>query len=161
MTSARISAISAEITNDPEGLGYAGMPDAEVARVMNAIDPVSPRTVFQSVHIGLIHQTIDNMVDANGIPVWEYVEAAQGAQDATGIAARAALRLRNARADYPDVRVDSPIFQAQLGVLVSAGLLTQAQSDVITALGAIPVSRAGELGLGPVHHLEIAEARRG
>jgi len=45
--------------------------------------------------------------------------------------------------------------------MVAAGAMTAQHKADMMALGDASVSRAAELGLGTVHHLDVAEARRG
>ena len=51
--------------------------------------------------------------------------------------------------------------QALAAAAVSQGLFTQAQADRLRALGKHMISRADQLGLAPVTHQMVAEARNG
>jgi hypothetical protein len=46
-----------------------------------------------------------------------------------------------------------------LDTMVQAGAMTQANRDAMVALGNILVSRAEELGVGNVTHIDVGEAR--
>src|SRR6056297_877635 len=122
--------LTAELTDDPLGRGYAGMTDAEAEASLNTAD----REVQTTVPAGVLHQAMDNLVDANSVPVWEALDAHRTAETNAGAAVRAAYRLRDAIAGYPAVNVHSPLFSGQLAILVSAEILTQAQADSLVAL---------------------------
>lgn len=109
---------------------------AEKLAAINALTVAGPTV---TVSRGDIRQHFDNMVDANGAPVWEDIEAHKGDTSALGVACRAALRLRDAPGDYPPVDVNAVMFQQQLAALVTGTVLTQAQSDSTTALGATQI----------------------
>lgn len=155
-------ALKTELDTDPLARGYAAMSDGEAAASLNAAD----RTVTQAVPPGDLHQAMDNLVNGDGVPIWEAAEAHKDAASAMGVAVRAALRLRDAIAGYPDVNVHSPLFEGQLSVLVGDGsgdgtnsVMTQAQADSLVALGNITISRAQELGLGAVRWQDVMRAR--
>src|SRR5690606_24567694 len=135
--------------------GYAAMGDAEVVASLTTADRPRARLVPR----GDLRQRFDNLADADGVPVWETIEAHEGDDDALGVACRAALRLRDAPGDYPPIDVAAPMFAAQLAALVSGGVLTQDQAEGITAMGVEMVSRAEELGLGRVKPGYVAAAR--
>ncbi len=148
------AALKAELAEDPAGLGYAGKTREQKEALLNAL----ARTVAGDVAVGRLHQMLDNMVTAQGIPVWELIEAHAADQDATGIACRAAIRLRSARADYPPVNTRSAVMQAQLAILAAAEILTGEQAATITAAGDVVASRAEELGLGRVTAGDVEQA---
>lgn len=150
MNAAQLALLTAELAKP----AYAEMTDAEKLAAINA------KTEARPVALGILHQALDNMADGQGVPVWEAIEAGTDGAAGFNIACRAAVRLRSARADYPDVDVTSPMFAAQLAALVAGGALTQAQADAVTALGANQRSVAEALGLGLVKpgHVELAVA---
>ena len=148
-------ALKAELTSDPLTRGYASMSDEAAAASLNTVN----RSVAQGVPVGTLHHELDNMTNGSGVPVWEAIEGRKDAQDAAGVASRAALRLRGARADYPLVNVGSTMFQGQLNQLVFALILTQVQANALTALGQRAVSRAEELGLGSIRPGDVQHAR--
>lgn len=149
------STLADELATDPLGRGYAAMSDEAVAASLMAVDRPRARLVSR----GDLRQRFDNLADAQGMPVWETIEAHRNDQGALGIACRAALRLRDAPGDYPPIDVSAPMFQAQLAALVAGGVLTQEQAEGITAMGVEMVSRAEELGLGRVKPGYVAAAR--
>jgi hypothetical protein len=154
---AQTAVLADELTLDPLARGYAAMTDREAADDLNA--PARPAR--RRVALGDLHQYIDNLADGGGVPVWEAIESNQADAGALGVACRAALRLRGARADYPPVNLDNAMVQGQLDGLVTGGVLSAAQKAGILALGDTTVSRAAELGLPGLGHLDIARARGG
>lgn len=150
-----MTTLAEELATDPLGRGYAAMSDEAVAASL--MEPNRPRA--RLVPRGDMRQRFDNLADADGVPVWETIEAHKGDNDALGIACRAALRLRDAPGDYPPIDVAAPMFAAQLAALVAGGVLTQEQAEGITAMGVELVSRAEELGLGRVKPGYVAAAR--
>ncbi|TVR65352.1 MAG: hypothetical protein EA420_03385 [Candidatus Competibacteraceae bacterium] len=122
-------------------------------------------TVHERVPKGVLFQELDNFVHASGAPVWEAIEASvalTGEAEPVAIACRAAVRLRDAGPDYPPVNVQSPMLQTQLTILVAGGILTQAQADLLAALGdrEVTIWEAGDVSL-PVWERDVKEARNG
>ena len=145
-----------EIIEDPLSRGYAQMTDAEIVVSLNAPDRPSARRIA----VGPLVQQFDTMTDSNGLPVWEGIEAAAAQTDTTlGVVARQALRLRDARPDYPPVNVQSPAMQLALDTFVGAGLLQEDDRNHIEALAL--GSRAEELGLGRVTERDVFVSRGG
>ena len=148
------AALKAELEGDPAGLGYDGQTSNRKAELLNAMSRAG------GVAVGELHQALDNMADANGVPVWEWIEGHAADASAAGMACRAAIRLRNAHPSYPAVRTRGATFVAMTQTIVAAGGMTDAQAEALRALADDQVSRAQELGLGVVttHDVELAEA---
>jgi hypothetical protein len=114
----------------------------------------TPETGTKPVAIGDVFAYVDSQMNAAGnYPLWAAIKgvATGPVPDASDAAARGlygaavmAVELRNAP-NRKETRVTEPAFQFLMGALVSAGLMTQAQSDAVLALADTPISRAEKL----------------
>ena len=139
---------------------YDSMSDQEVADMLRLRDQPG------DIALGELNQEIDNMADANGVPVWEHIVAGaaitSGTPDeiALGIACRAALRLlRDARPDYPGVNTRSATFAANIDRLVAGGALTAIQGDALTGKSDNRRSRGEVAGVGNPNWRDVQRAR--
>ena len=149
-----IAKLRAELTEDPEGYGYADLPDPEAANALNAPTRPSRGTVAAA--------EVRRFVLLNGI--WPRLTAAQNAPDQF-IAGTAQTILQTlAPNSFDEIRMGDPAVAKAVGdmleTMVAAGVMTADQRDKMMALGDVIISRAEELGLERVHHLDVAEARR-
>lgn len=129
-----------------------------------ATDALNRRDQPGDVTLGELNQEIDNMVDANGIPAWEKIEA--GAvltapeQLPLAVACRAALRLlRDSRPDYPGVNTRSATFSRNIDALVAGGALSSTQGNLLKGKSDNRRSLAEINGLGRVRVGHIEQAR--
>lgn len=150
-----IADLLAELESGHPDTGAYSSDDDEAVKELHALNRPG------GVGLGDVWQTIDNMLDANSVPVWEAIEAGQSDEEGFGVACRAAIRVRGARADYPPVNTRSPVFSAQIDALVTGGALSEAQGNEIKGLSDNLQSRASELGLGRVKGVHVKEARNG
>lgn len=132
-----IAGLKTELTSDPLGRGYVVMSDADAAISLNTAN--RPGTT--------ISLTGDDLM--NKVIVWTEVEALTAAKRDT-----LAILLK---AGELDLTAGSKAV-AYLASLFGAATATRAN---FLALAAAPVSRAAELGLPPVSHSDVGEARRG
>jgi hypothetical protein len=150
-----IPALARELADDPLGLGYAALSDAEAADALNA--PSRPgRQVVRTVDVR-------RYVLLHGI--WPAVQAvAANAPDDFHRGTAVTILQTLAPNSFDEIRMDEPEIRAavsgMLDTMVAAGAMTAQHKADMMALGDATVSRAAELGLGPVHHLDVAEARR-
>lgn len=142
--------LTAELQNDPAGLGYATMTDAEVATAINATTQAARQLV----------------------PLWQIKKAA--------IESNLWLAIKNAAASHADAQVqgvanvtldyisdsrfenldmDLASTQAMLGALVAGGVVTQDFVDALDAMADTTTSRANVLGLGTVSDGHVKSAR--
>ena len=142
-----MSILSDELTNDPLSRGYSGMDDeAAAADIMTVYrDGEVPE---REIKLQLMRQqTYSGICDA---------------RNDTGHAGHAVAvmcyELLNDN-DRADIDVTDADIVTQLAALVATGLLTQANSDEITALKNNRRSRADELGLSNVRAGTVARAR--
>lgn len=140
--------LQTELSNDPLQRGYAGMTDAECAADLNE------KRYAQVAERWITERTIMAEL-ADGQAIMEVLETVA---EQSGEVARAVKWLDPARGglNIADAKV-----RAQIDDLATAQLLTQQQAEALKALAEQPASRAEVLGLGVVHHLQIAEARNG
>ena len=152
---ADIDILRQELTDDPLGRGYAGMADGEVADSLNVADRPGKGVVAAS--------EVRRYVLLNGL--WPRIQAvaassANPVHQGTAITILQTLQPNS----FDQIRMNDPAVAgavtSMLTTMVEAGAITAAHRDAMVALGDIQVSRATELGFGPVHHLTVADARR-
>jgi hypothetical protein len=145
-----------EISTDPLGRGYSDMQDSEVADSLNEPSRNGMREVPSS--------DVRMYVLLHGL--WPAFQAAATTSPDPTIRATAITILQTIGAGSFDTirmnRADVYTGVSQmLQTMVSAGVMTEQNRAEMLALGETMVSRAQELGLGQVHHLQVAEARLG
>ena len=146
----RYDILTAELQNDPEGLGYAAMSDVEVVTAINAETQTARQTV----------------------PLWQVKKAAIENNFWLAIKAAAASHadeqvkgVANIVLDYVDdtrfnnLDMDLVSTQTMLGALVAGGVITQDFSDLLNGLANTTTSRAAILGLSQVSDGHIKSAR--
>lgn len=151
---ADIDVLRTEITDDPLGLGYAGMADSEVAESINTASrpgrgPVSAASVRSYVLL-------------NGI--WPRLQGlAAAATDPTVKGTAITILQVMAPNSFDSIRMNEPsvhaAVSAMLQTMVDAGAMTPDHRAAMIAFGDRMISRAEELGLPQIHHLQVAEAR--
>jgi hypothetical protein len=156
MDAASLGTLRTELSGDPAGLGYQGLSDAQAADALNARtrpgkQPVPASEVRRYVLLNGLWPGLQNLA-ANGTdPV----------QKGTALTILQTL----APNSFDSIRMNDPAVAAavtqMLQTMVDAGVMTAAHRDAMVALGDAQVSRAEELGLGHVHHIDVAEARSG
>lgn len=153
---ANVDILREEITNDPLGKGYEGMADSQVADSLNTPDrpgkkPVPATDVRLYVLLNGLFPAIQNLA-ANG---------QNPAQRGTAITILQTI----APNSFDTIRMNLPNVHAavsqMLQTMVDAGVMTAQHRTDMLALGDATISRAQELGLPNVHHLDVAEARNG
>ena len=146
--------LTAELIADPLGRGYAEMTDQEAADAMNAVD----RTRNKTPHKAPLWQ-IKQLCLEQG--VWFALKLAAATESPIqGAAATAVELIEDDR--FENLDLDNAAAQQMLAALAAGGVVTQAQSDAIYALGTETLSRAAELGLPTValQDIEIARGER-
>jgi len=98
--------------------------------------------------------------------IWPAIQAvASGSADPVHRGTAVTILQTLAPNSFDEIRMNEPEIRAavsgMLDTMVAAGAMTAQHKADMMALGDASVSRAAELGLGPVHHLDVAEARRG
>jgi hypothetical protein len=148
--------LAAELADDPEGLGYAAMSDAQAADALNAPNRPGRKPVPAS--------DVRRYVLLNGL--WPGLQAlsASGTDPVQRGTAMTILQTL-APNSFDSIRMNDPAIRGavtqMLQTMVDAGVMAAAHRDAMVALGDAPVSRAEELGLPAVHHIDVAEARSG
>lgn len=145
--------LAAEIASDPLNLGYAEMADSAVADAINAPNRPGKRVVPAS--------EVRSYVLLNGL--WPRIQAVTASEDPVYRGSAITILQTLAPNSFDTIRMDKPeiataVFNL-LSTMVVAGALTEAQRDGMIALGDSQISRAEEIGLTPVHHLDVAAAR--
>lgn len=156
MTIENIQVLRDELSDDPLDVGYADMQDSEVADTLNAPSRPGKQAVPAS--------EVRRYVLMNGLwPRIQVVASSSGNPVHQGTAITILQTL--APNSFDVIRMDDPEIAAavagMLSTMVDAGAMTLEQKDAMVALGDATVSRATELGLTLVHHLDVAEARNG
>src|SRR3954447_17457604 len=150
-----IERLAEEIRQDPLGNGYADLGDPQVADRLNA--PARPgkkavpaTDVRRYVLLHGLWPKLQAVAASSANPVWQ----------GTAITILQTL----APNSFDQIDMADPDTAAAVGqmltTMVDAGVLTAQNRDEMVALGNAQISRAAELGLGAVHHLDVAEARR-
>ena len=142
--------LRAELTQDPAGLGYAPL--------VAAGDDVAVADALNAVRQGI---QVPCLVERHRVKTLLYGTGEMlGIKSGTSGEARlAAMYLDDP--DYQNVDLGLPVVQGLLSALLSGGVLSQGTVDTIQVMGQRPGSRAEQLGLEPVTHLDVARALRG
>lgn len=149
-----LNALAAEIADDPLGVGYATMPDSAVAQSLNTPSRSGKREVPASEvrRYVLLHglwPKIQSLATSSSNPVHQ----------GTAITILQTL----APNSFDVIRMNDPVVAGavtqMLTTMVDAGAMSETNRDEMVALGDAQISRAEELGLGTVHHLDVAAAK--
>lgn len=143
--------LSAELTTDPLGRGYAEMSDQQAADSLNAVDRVRNKTPHKAPLWAIKQLCLES-------GVWFALKAAAAAASPIQAAAATAVELVEDRR-FENLDLDNESAQAMLAALVAGGVATQAQVDAIYALGTEACSRAAELDLEPVGDGHVKSVR--
>lgn len=143
-----LDALRAELTDDPLGVGYAALTDAEAAATLNAKTRpgVTPR------------QELLALIGIMGIYGPVKRRATMAETDVETDLMNNVLYVVDA--DIPTIDLTRPELQAMLGGLVAFGVLTEAQAGEIAALAQNRRSRAEELGWPDVPGYAVWQARQ-
>jgi hypothetical protein len=153
---ATVDILREEITNDPLSRGYEVLSDSEVADSLNTPDrpgkkPVPATDVRLYVLLNGLFPGIQNLA-ANG---------QNPSQKGTAITILQTI----APNSFDTIRMNLPNVNAAVGqmlqTMVDAGVMTPQNRTDMLSLGDTLISRAQELGLPTVHHLDVAEVRNG
>lgn len=151
-----IATLAAELSDDPLGLSYSAYSDAQVADLLNAPNRPGKRSVAAS--------DVRMYVLLNGL--WPALQAA-ALNPASPLIQGTAITILQTLApnSFDQIRMNKPEIAGavaqMLQVMVDAGVMTADQRAGLIAMGDANISRADELGLGTVYHLDVAEARNG
>ena len=144
------SKLKAELADDPAGIGYASMTDAERYAAYHA------RT--QPVRVLVPRWKIKEAIYLAGRwPALVDLQSNENADLAT--LARTAVAYLSDE-DFENVNLDYPIVKTMLDTLLAVGLLTQELRDVIEAFGDDLVSRGQQIGMADVEIGNFASARQ-
>ena len=149
-----LAALQDELLTDPEQLGYADHVeagrDADLAALLNAANRSGKRPVPKA-------SILRHVVEAAR---WGALEdLAANASSPYRDAARSAIRAFQP-GDFETIDLARPAVAALLDALVAGGALAADDKTAILALADAQVSRAEQLGLGAVGHLDVARALR-
>lgn len=150
-----IDILRAELEADPLGVGYPNMADSEAADALNA--PTRPgkkevqaNEVRMYVLLHGLWPAIENVASTSTNPL--HKGTAVTILQTLGAGSFDTIRMNNAAI--------AEGVSSMLQTMVEAGAMTAEHRVAMIAMGDAQVSRAQELGLGTVHHLMVAEARR-
>lgn len=149
-----LQVLAQELANDPLAVGYADMPDPDVADAINAPSrpakvPVPAPDVRRYVLLKGLWPRIASLAQSSPNPLWQGTAI-------TILQTLAPNSFDAIRMNDPDVA--SAVTQ-MLTTMVEAGALQQIHVDEMTALGDSLVSRGAELGLGHVNFMDVGMAR--
>lgn len=146
------AALQAEITGDPEGIGYAGQPEWRVAELLNG------KTVEAKVKV----QTTRARAFLLKTGVWGGICLAADSTAAPDTLRGAAIVARDTMLHTNELDTDEPVTLAVVGAMldgfIAAGLMNSDQKDTLLAMSDGHISRAEELGLGSVSADDVAAA---
>ena len=139
-------ALKTEIATDPLGHGYAGMTDEALAASLSAVDRDGPK-------IDVPISAVEEFLLVNGLLAG--IEALAVARPVTLASAAArsltgliqSTRLTGITMTDPATATQ---VEAMLAALTGASVLTQSQGDALLALASPKISRAQEIGFGPI-----------
>ena len=156
MTIENIQVLRDELADDPLEIGYADMEDSAVADAINAQARPGKQVVRAS--------EVRRYVLMNGL--WPRIQAvASGSSNPVHQGTAITILQTLAPNSFDEIRMNDPDVAAavtgMLSTMVEAGAMTSANRDAMVAMGDTTISRAAELGLSVVHHLDVAEARNG
>ena len=152
-----IQVLRSELVDDPLGLNYQSMSDAQAADSLNTPNRPGKQAVAASdvrmyVLLNGLWPAIQNVAANSTDPV--HKGTAITILQTLGAGSFDAIRM-----NIPEIAAG---VAAMLQTMVAAGAITAENRAAMIAMGDALVSRADELGLGgPVHHLTVAEARNG
>lgn len=154
MDTAQLAVLKTELTTDPLTRGYAAMSDGLAAARLNLRDrPVSSTIPTTTIHQWFIF---------NGR--WSAVEALAVNQNATQPQQEAAKAMIEVCHYVDTLDLSKSLVSGGMGqiltLLQQGSVITNTQRNQVIALASATVSRADELGLPTVAHLDVADARR-
>lgn len=150
-----IAVLAAELANDPLGVGYLSLSDAQAADALNTPNRPGKKAVPAS--------DVRMYVLLNGL--WPTIGAiAQSSENPVHKGTAVTILQTLGAGSFDSIRMNRPEIAAgvatMLQTMVDAGAITAEHRAAMIAMGDAMISRADELGLGPVHHLQVAEARQ-
>jgi hypothetical protein len=129
------------------------MADSAVADAINAPTRPGKRVVPAS--------EVRSFVLLKGL--WPRIQALTASDDPAYRGTAITILQTLAPNSFDTIRMNDPEVAAavfnMLSTMVAAGAMTEEQRDQLVALGDSMISRADELGLERVHHLDVAAAR--
>lgn len=149
-----LNALAAEIADDPLGVGYASMPDSAVAESLNTPSRPGKKVVPAS--------DVRRYVLLNGL--WPKIQSlAVSSPDPVYQGTAITILQTLAPNSFDEIRMNDPLVSGavtqMLTTMVAAGAMSATNRDEMVALGDAQISRAEELELGIVHHLDVAAAK--
>jgi hypothetical protein len=143
-----------ELINDPIGIGYDSMSDAEAAEALNTKTRPGKRAVQAT--------EVRSYVLLSGL--WARISnVAQSSPDPIHQGTAVTILQTLAPNSFETIRMqDSSVYGAvtqMLQTMVSAGAMEQEHMDAMLAMGDALVGRGEEIGIGSVSHIDVAEAR--
>ncbi len=138
-----------EILNDPAGLGYSAMTDAQAATAISVVD----RNINKRVPVELLLKYLGSIGKLGN-----FIEAKTDVNPTKRNPVLAIFSLFE-NPHVTDIDVAADPFGAGLDALVTESLITQVESDAITSMGKETVSRAQEIGAGKVYESTIRKVR--
>lgn len=148
--------LRSELIDDPLGMGYASMSDAQAADLLNVPNrpgykPVAASDVRMFVLLHGIWPSLAALAQSSANPL--YQGTAITILQTLGPGSFDTIRMNRL-----EIRTG---VGAMLQTMVDAGAMTADQRTAMLAMSEAMISRAEELGLPVVYHPHIAEARNG
>lgn len=147
-----------EITNDPEGIGYAQyLPDApgKVVELLN--DPRFDQ--LGTITMEELEGFMKTNMHSSGLPIyWAMKQTVRSSEAPENIRLLCEMALDLTTSSFRIVKMYLPVIQTNLDALVATGFLTVDQRIELEAMATHKVSRAQQLGLDKLTDIDIMEA---
>jgi hypothetical protein len=135
-----------------------GHPDTGVYNIDHALAAAELNNKNRTKIVRVLVNEIQRYMFEEGVYIALVDESIEGS-GASQIASRTALTLFESKMTDVNVLAENSI--SGLSVLVTANVLTQAQSDTIIDKASVSISRAEEIGLGKVKPGHVEKVRNG
>lgn len=140
----KLSVLKSELTDDPNVVGYSGMTDQECLASLQLKD-IPTNLTIQTKDIEMYLESVDKLYTIRN-------HASDAAKKVTQVFDRFdSFDMTNT--------YDDAVLNARLDAMVTATVISQAEKDLILALGDTLISRADQLGLGSFGIGAIIDAR--
>lgn len=148
MTPEQNEVLRVELTQDPEGRGYAQFLPGDPARVVELITaPITTMT-------GPLRTTTAKAWAARG----PYARIVDASNDAEHLCRASCLVIRDSFACGDPIHIEDPDLQFMLQMWVEHGVATQSEVDALYALAQVPASRADVIGIPAPTARDIIDA---
>jgi len=148
MTPTQLAALKTEIQTDPQGLGYAACFPAQPGHAADLINAPTQTMV----------RPISSAIAMTWAAAGPYAAIVDASNNAASPCRASCLAILAAFNSGQGIDLAVPALASIIASWVSAGIITQAQSNALTAIATQSASRAQVLGFNPVLESDIDAA---